>query len=368
MVSQQVKSKKAFHFGSDKVSRTIKSYKLNKVVPKSPMRGPTKLTAEVLAYIHTMLYADAHSTLELIKSSVEQRFNIAIALSTVSRGCKQLNYKYKPPKRKQKLTAKQIADRVSFAYTLITMYYSNEIDLYSIVFSDESRFILGDDKRWVWRRHGEENQTAYKSFEKFSKSLMIFGAIGVDFKSNLIFVEGTIDSKKYKQNIIDSAIIETLDEEKGRGNWIFMQDGACCHTSSDTLNWLKTKCRIITKWPANSPDLNPIENLWGCMKKAVSLIKPSSLDELHDVIQQVWDNFPMSSINNLVMSFLQRLQFTINQKGQSIQNHLRKGIAELNFPVNINEKEVVYISDVISSISDEKTMISEFLSDKQFTP
>ena len=107
------KIKKAFHFGSDKVSRTIKSYKLNKVVPKSPMRGPTKLTAEVLAYIHTMLYADAHSTLELIKSSVEQRFNIAIALSTVSRGCKQLNYKYKPPKRKQKLEEDQmIAKRI----------------------------------------------------------------------------------------------------------------------------------------------------------------------------------------------------------------------------------------------------------------
>ena len=51
MVSQQVKLKKAFHFGSDKVSRTIKSYKLNKVTPKSPKRSPTKLMAELLAFI-----------------------------------------------------------------------------------------------------------------------------------------------------------------------------------------------------------------------------------------------------------------------------------------------------------------------------
>ena len=45
------KIKKAFHFGSDKVSRTIKSYKLNKVTPKSPKRSPTKLMAELLAFI-----------------------------------------------------------------------------------------------------------------------------------------------------------------------------------------------------------------------------------------------------------------------------------------------------------------------------
>ena len=102
-----------------------------------------------------------------MRKTISERFQLAISLSTVSRGCKKLNYHYKPPKHKQALTPKQIADRVSFAYTLITMYYSNEIDLGSIVFSDESRFVLGDDKRWVWRRHGEDNPTAYKQTDKF---------------------------------------------------------------------------------------------------------------------------------------------------------------------------------------------------------
>ena len=61
----------------EKIYRTINGYKLNGFVPDSSKRVPTKLTAEVLAHIHTILYADARSTLSLMQSSVKQRFNIA---------------------------------------------------------------------------------------------------------------------------------------------------------------------------------------------------------------------------------------------------------------------------------------------------
>ena len=104
------------------------------------------------------------------------------------------------------------------------MFYSDEIDLSSIVFSDESRFLMGDDKRWVWRRRGEDNPTLYKQTEKFPSSVMIYSAIGVGYRSNLVFVNGTIDSTKYQQNIIESGMIKKMNEIKGRGNWIFMQD------------------------------------------------------------------------------------------------------------------------------------------------
>ena len=142
-----------------------------------------KLRPEIITYIHQILYADAHVTHKMIKTSIQERFETTISLATISRGCAMLNYKYKLPKHKQMLTPKQIADRVSFAYTLITMYYSAEINLHDIIFSDESRFVLCDDRRWVWRRHGEDNITAYRETRKFPSSLMIYGAIGVDYKS-----------------------------------------------------------------------------------------------------------------------------------------------------------------------------------------
>ena len=81
---------------------------------------------------------------------------------------------------------------------MVLHYYSNTIDLTTIVFNDESRFVLGDDKRWVWRKYGERNITATAATQKFPESIMIYGAISKDYKSNLVIVDGNIDSSKYQ--------------------------------------------------------------------------------------------------------------------------------------------------------------------------
>ena len=159
------------------------------MVPKPKANhAPTKLTHEVLSAIHTMIYNDAHVTLETMQKSISQQFSMAISIASIQNGCKKLNYCYKPPQHTHLLTSKQMSDRVSFAYTLVHYYYSNEIDLTTIVFSDESRFVLGDDKRWVWRRYGERNVTAVVGSLKFPESIKIYGAI-------------SIDSLKYQENI-----------------------------------------------------------------------------------------------------------------------------------------------------------------------
>ena len=91
-----------------------------------------------------------------------------------------------PPKHTMHLTPQQKAARVSFAYSMLEIFYQNAIDPSMIVFSDESRFVLGDDKRWVWRRRGSNVPSAFVSSDKFPPSIMIYGAIGVDYKSKLV--------------------------------------------------------------------------------------------------------------------------------------------------------------------------------------
>jgi len=52
-------------------------------------------------------------------------------------------------------------------------------------------------------------------------------------------------------------------------NWIFQQDNAPIHASKETKTWLDLKKINLLEWPAYSPDLNPIENVWGIMARRV---------------------------------------------------------------------------------------------------
>jgi hypothetical protein len=81
--------------------------------------------------------------------------------------------------------------------------------------SDESRFVREDDKRWVWYRRGEENESAIRPTQKFPPSIMIFAVIGRDYKSRLLFVEGMIDAEKYIENLLQLGFIEELDQRHG---------------------------------------------------------------------------------------------------------------------------------------------------------
>ena len=123
---------------------------------------------------------------------------------------------------------------------------------------------------------------------------MVWGSIQYGGAREICKVDGNIDSAKYQQ-ILASQYIPNYK----RGQ-IFQQDGAPCHTSGSTMKFLKgKKIKVLQGWPAQSPDMNIIEPIWGRMKEEAWRAKPKNLEELWDVCKVAFHAIPDDFINKL---------------------------------------------------------------------
>jgi len=167
----------------------------------------------------------------------------------------------------------------------------------NVIFSDESTFEIGNTPHKVFVLKGEK--TPEKKIPQIKSKLMVWGAISKKGIVNLKFVDGTEDKYKYLE-ILQKNLIEKANLLYGINGWRFQQDNAPVHNSYLIKEWLSENVPHVLNHPPQSPDLNPIENIWGIMKTRIEKNNPKNLPELKLEVAAAWESLSTEIISNCI--------------------------------------------------------------------
>ena len=242
------------------------------------------------------------------------------SLRTVQRVLKRdLNFKCCVAKKKPILTKRQIKNRLTFAKDKVHWPLAK---FKKTLWSDEATFtVTGNRGGKVYRRPGSDpyDPKFTCGTTKFPDKIMVWGCFSYYGLGKLIVLpkNETVNKEKYLELLSDH-----LDDcfkmcRVPYATGTFMQDGASCHTANIIKDYFDfVQIDYIKQWPGNSPDLNPIENLWAIMKGELREKDTSSIPKLEAAVRDVWNNIQSTTLQNLVLSVPDRLQDVIARKGK----------------------------------------------------
>ena len=190
-----------------------------------------------------------------------------------------------------------------------------------MVFSDESRFSLfhNDGRVGVWRTAGERyHPDCLSPTVKYGGgSVMVWGCFSWWGMGPLVVVEGTLNQHGYVELLREHLVpyLKQIDE-KCHGI-IFQDDNATCHASGYTTQWRERHGIPRMDWPAQSPDLDPIEHIWDHLDRQISKRTrlPTSLPALAAVLKEEWVSIPLEVSRKHFTSMQSRVTAVIKAKG-----------------------------------------------------
>lgn len=270
---------------------------------------PKKLTTAVLHEIKRCLKAKSTGSQRRTQRKLESK-GIYLSQKTISNAKVHMGLRRVKEQKKPKLTEAHKQQRIEFAKEKRAGSYWKRV-----LFTDETIFLLEPPPQYRYVEEGEEPPILERS--KYSKRIMVWAGVSWYGKSKIILIGNTesINSKKY-QNVVSKALSSIRGIFSAQPRWIFQQDGARCHTSRSTRDWLLNKdIDTLDPWPANSPDLNIIENVWSVLKERVYKRSFRTEQGLWRAVKEEWEKFDLKEIRKLVLSMPNRLQQLLDRDG-----------------------------------------------------
>lgn len=188
------------------------------------------------------------------------------------------------------------------------------------LFSDECRVSLDrpDGRDRVWRRRGERMAEAcITEHDRFGGggSVMVWGGITASHRTDLVIIRGNLNAQRYRDEILQQHVRPFMRNHPEVQD--LQQDNARPHTARICMQFLQDSNINVIPWPAKSPDLSPIENLWSILKVRVKEREnpPTTVPELEAALEEEWRAIPQHTIRNLFNSMRKRCTTCIQAAG-----------------------------------------------------
>lgn len=266
-------------------------------------------------------------------ADIAAHFSGKYSPATVRRGLIRGGWEFTKAQDIPKITPSQRRRRLAFAKKHFRTSWN------SVLFTDSKIFPLSPSihsaKLKYWAPKGSH---VVQECSRDSRKVHVYGGASVFGLTNLYFVTPTtgqknphidVKTKKPYRGVCSAEYGEVLkklladgdrlfeNSNKWADSWVYQQDGASCHTATPTMTLLGELMpgRYLKDWPANSPDLSWIENIWAIVDRRLRKREYDDIDEFKAALLKIWKEIDISICQKTVAGIANRFSTCIENEG-----------------------------------------------------
>jgi transposase len=244
--------------------------------------------------------------------------NVSVSVETIRNCLREAGLRSFPKAKKPLLRKRHVKQRLAFAKKY---QHWTEDDWNRVIWSDETKVnrMGSDGRKWGWKTRGAKLQPHHvqPTVKHGGGSLVVWGCMSRHGVGNLVRIDGGLNAELYCKILEEDLAASVEFYGDSLANFVFQQDNDPKHTSKLAQKWIADHSVEVLDWPAQSPDLNPIEHLWEYVKRKLADYDaaPTSMYALWERLEKEWSAIPASVCKDLISSMPRRVKAVLAAKG-----------------------------------------------------
>jgi len=293
------------------VRHWLRHYEEKQDVADSPRSGRPRCTDETTdTNIAVVARVEPHQS---TPKQVKRKLDVDASPRTIRRRLDEAGLYGRIEREEHTLDENDLRRRLAFAHGY---EHWTAADWERVIISDEKHFTLGrHGQQFVQRPPGEAYNPQYTHTANDNPTMVtIWGCFAAHEIGQAEIFEGDLNSRLYCR-ILEGNLKPTYKKFFPKGQWYFLQDNDPSHTSNAAKSWFHRNGVTVLDFPPWSPDLNPIENVWPVLQRAVDEHNATDEAELEAAIQAEWEALSPDFLAKLAHSMPKRLAEVIAHNG-----------------------------------------------------